>query len=650
MTLDVRWTLRGHEAGEDGVVVVALDDASLAAAGEPNPPRHRYYAKLVTAVRKLGPSKVVFDIDLPTSSDHIADDEALLTALSEFPSGRAFVPISQVQQGQPVFLAGLASPDGRSPLSLSGATPYHTSEYVSDDDGGLRRIDLESSSGIPALVPAATNGPRHGVRWLDLPHRPCALEDAPAASRYDCPTPAFSAAGVLDGVLPRSGFRGRVAVIGFTGRTRLEDRPTWGAARITPAELNAHAIGTALRGWPVRSSAGWIAILGALLLALGPALAESAGALRRRSADRLPSAGAGAASVAALGFGLCAVWTLLACTLFGTDDRILPLVAPVGAGLTSTALASVAIFYISREHTQAVYAVAASFAPEQLIQEILLRRSSKRLHPGTDTRTLTILFADLRGSGRYIETLPDPATAYRFLQTFLSEAIDIVHRENGYVQSLEGDGILAVFGFHRNGDPADQQGRAVRAATELADRIPGVMRGFIDAHRHTAWAREIAELSVRIPPGVRVGVNTGEVSSGTAGSAKEARLAFVTIGRTTHRAAQLEGTGKKGHWLERAPDRMSDPETSRLAAGAAAALGELAGSPHDGVVVIAEETMTPEDGSALDAGLRAEFLPVTVDIAKEPAATKLDGQVLLDVWVRYSLEGEALPRKPATPD
>jgi len=62
-----------------------------------------------------------------------------------------------------------------------------------------------------------------------------------------------------------------------------------------------------------------------------------------------------------------------------------------------------------------------------------------------ERKTITALFADIKGSTALIEDL-DPEEARHIIDPALKVMMDAVHRYEGYVAQSLGDGIFALFG------------------------------------------------------------------------------------------------------------------------------------------------------------------------------------------------------------
>ena len=91
--------------------------------------------------------------------------------------------------------------------------------------------------------------------------------------------------------------------------------------------------------------------------------------------------------------------------------------------------------------------------PDQSAQRTLQSLSSK----GGERKRLTVLFADIRDSTRLIDSLGDPELAMQRLDPVLNLMKDAVHRYEGIVDKVQGDGVMALFGA-----PVPHEDHAVR--------------------------------------------------------------------------------------------------------------------------------------------------------------------------------------------
>src|SRR5918996_688862 len=120
-------------------------------------------------------------------------------------------------------------------------------------------------------------------------------------------------------------------------------------------------------------------------------------------------------------------------------------------------------------------------------------------------KTVTVLFCDVTGSTALGESV-DPEALRGLLARYFEQMKAIVERHGGSVEKFIGDAVMVVFGVPVAHE--DDALRAVRAAAEIRDALPG--------------------LGVQ----ARVGVDTGEVVTGTA--------EWLAPGETVNVAQRLE--------------------------------------------------------------------------------------------------------------
>jgi class 3 adenylate cyclase len=94
-----------------------------------------------------------------------------------------------------------------------------------------------------------------------------------------------------------------------------------------------------------------------------------------------------------------------------------------------------------------------SYTPMHLAEKIL---TSKTALEG-ERKQVTVLFADLKGSMELLADR-DPEEARQLLDPVLERMMDAVHRYEGTVNQVMGDGIMALFGA-----PIAHEDHAVRA-------------------------------------------------------------------------------------------------------------------------------------------------------------------------------------------
>jgi class 3 adenylate cyclase len=148
--------------------------------------------------------------------------------------------------------------------------------------------------------------------------------------------------------------------------------------------------------------------------------------------------------------------------------------------------------------------------------------------PEGERKTVTALFADIKGSTELMEDL-DPEEARTIIDPALKLMIEAVHRYDGYVVQSTGDGIFALFGAPVAHEDHPQRG--LYAALRLQEEL----------ERYSARLREAGNLPIE----GRVGVNTGEVvvRSITTG---EGQTEYTPIGHTTNLASRMQALAPTG--------------------------------------------------------------------------------------------------------
>ena len=131
-----------------------------------------------------------------------------------------------------------------------------------------------------------------------------------------------------------------------------------------------------------------------------------------------------------------------------------------------------------------------------------------------------MLFADMKGSMELLADR-DPEEARKLLDPILEHMMEAVHRYEGTVNQVMGDGIMALFGA-----PLAHEDHAVRACYAALRMQESVK--YAEGVRRTEG----------IPIQIRVGLNSGEVVVRSIGS--DLKMDYTAVGQTTHLAARME--------------------------------------------------------------------------------------------------------------
>jgi class 3 adenylate cyclase len=164
----------------------------------------------------------------------------------------------------------------------------------------------------------------------------------------------------------------------------------------------------------------------------------------------------------------------------------------------------------------------SSYTPKHLAEKILTSKAGLE----GERKQVTVLFADLKGSMELLADR-DPEEARKVLDPVIEHMMEAVHRYEGTVNQVMGDGIMALFGA-----PAAHEDHAVRAcyaALRMQDSI----------RRYSEDVRRVEGVPIRI----RVGLNSGEVVVRAIGSDLHmdyTAVCHLGLGKLNRRTGQRE--------------------------------------------------------------------------------------------------------------
>src|ERR671931_773627 len=164
-----------------------------------------------------------------------------------------------------------------------------------------------------------------------------------------------------------------------------------------------------------------------------------------------------------------------------------------------------------------------AYTPSYLAEKILASRAALE----GERKQVTILFADLKDSTELIRDI-DPEAAQQLLDPALRRMMDAVHRYEGTVNQVLGDGLMAMFGA-----PIAHEDHALRACY-AALAMQAAMRRYADEVRRTHGLEVL----------LRVGLNSGGVLVRTIGN--DLYMNYSGVGLTTNLAARMEQLAPPG--------------------------------------------------------------------------------------------------------
>ena len=167
-----------------------------------------------------------------------------------------------------------------------------------------------------------------------------------------------------------------------------------------------------------------------------------------------------------------------------------------------------------------------TYVPKYLAEKILATRHKLE----GERKQVTVLFADIRGSTKILEGV-DPEEGQKLIDPVLRIMMDAVHRYEGTVNQVLGDGVMALFGA-----PLAHEDHALRACYAAL-----AMQDDMRRYRHKLGQSEEAGVQIG------VGINSGEVVVRSIDN--DLNIDYSALGHTTHLAARMQELSGPGEAL-----------------------------------------------------------------------------------------------------
>lgn len=499
--VNLRFSTFGAIARPDNVVIVAIDDATLAVANPLGQGRQNL-ADIIDAIAAAGASVVAVDILLPDKGD-ASGDRALAATLETRPTviaaAGSFTP-DPTGQGVPITQDVLWPQPAFSQVSDVGivnistdhsGTPRHVPMVFMTSQG------LQSSFAVRTAALFTGDTPGLSTGALTLGKRIIPLDTGlQMPLRLAGPTGTVTTIPAMD-ILTGSAsinLSGKVVILGVTA-TGLGDRfPTPFDPDLPGVEVMATAVSQLLGGESLRRDdmirridvvsatlLSMICVVPALMLPLSIGVPLAAGAL--------------------------VLWIAVVWLAFGSGIWLSAALPLASAGPPLALAAMLRYTYEKRRAERSDRAVTAlkKFQSPALADRIA-ENPDFVLVP--ETRNLVVSFVDLTGFTQISQDL-GPEDSEAFLKKFHMFLEQIVEKRDGIVLNFMGDGALLVFGmFEQSDNPAD---KALQAAIDIAQqtRVLGTAEGFA------------------CPLGCRIGLHWGAVVLSRMGSDRQQQLTIT---------------------------------------------------------------------------------------------------------------------------
>ena len=515
------------EPPSPNIVIVGIDDATLETYGKWSEWRRSLHAQAIDNLSEAGARVIGLDI---LFSDMSTDDAVLAQAMKT--AGNVVLPVvgaDPIPSTQPEVTYGYflvpAAPLEQACLSLGHAN------VVPDGDGVVRRLPLLVRDGSGQTYPAFALAVLHVQFSKPLPKRYPQQDgglhlldrqipvDVSSRLRINFTSvdesyTTLSYGDVIEGNFDPSMVKHKIVLVGMTATAELD---TWftpvSATKVPGVWIHATTMDTVLRQRFLMDT-DWSTTLMVMLLLV----AITGVALPRLKLKW------GGVLVAGLFLGY-----LVAVFLTFDSGYVLNALYPLTL-LPLTYVTSVLCVVVAEQSDKRlVKDLFGRYVSPQVAAEILELADVGKLELGGEQRTVSVLFADIRGFTQMSEKM-SPGEIVDMLNNYLSIIVERVLENDGMVNKFAGDNVMAVWNA-----PQFQQEHAwlaVKAAWEAQQAI-------------MARQREDASLP-RVQFGI--GVNTGEAVAGNMGSS--GRAEYTVIGDAVNVASRICGATTGGEvWI-----------------------------------------------------------------------------------------------------
>ena len=163
------------------------------------------------------------------------------------------------------------------------------------------------------------------------------------------------------------------------------------------------------------------------------------------------------------------------------------------------------------------------YVPKSVVEEIE-RDREQALAASTRTIECSVMFSDIKGFTKFTEANP-ALKMVEMLNQYHSAMNAVIEKYDGVLDKFMGDGIMVV--FLEKGENDNHALRAVECGIEMQREVAQLDKEWV--------AQGLGNLRIR------VGVNTGEVISGSIGAAT--RMDYTVVGDNVNVASTLESNG-----------------------------------------------------------------------------------------------------------
>jgi adenylate cyclase len=214
---------------------------------------------------------------------------------------------------------------------------------------------------------------------------------------------------------------------------------------------------------------------------------------------------------------------------FSNLHIVLPLIAPVGAALSTSLIGTFIQLIIEEKQKGRIKNLFGTYVSPEVVHQMI--ESEEEPHLGGREETITAFFSDIQGFSSFSEHL-SPERLVDLMNEYLTAMTDIVQEEGGSLDKYIGDAMVAMFGA-----PLPMEDHANRAciATQRMQLRQAELRKKWKSEGDK-WPEIVFTMQSRI------GLNTGLTLIGNMGSEK--RFNFTMMGDAVNLAARCESGAK----------------------------------------------------------------------------------------------------------
>ena len=223
------------------------------------------------------------------------------------------------------------------------------------------------------------------------------------------------------------------------------------------------------------------------------------------------------------------LYVAVAFLVFKTSQMIIPVVAPLGAAVTTGVVGLLWQIVEEQKQKGRIKGMFGAYVSPALVARMVDSGEEPKL--GGVEENITAYFSDIQSFSSFSEKL-SPSRLVELMNEYLTACTDIVQAEGGTLDKYIGDAVVAIYGAPLA--LPDHPHRACIAALRVHRRVDELREKW--RHEGDRWPEIVHNLQTRI------GLNTGPVVVGNMGS--HTRFNYTMMGDNVNFAARMESGAK----------------------------------------------------------------------------------------------------------